>query len=172
MSFKDLVAARGPAGFNAAIPLGQLPVLDLGAPHGVVTQSASLLRWAGRKAGLYPADADAALRVDEVMDVAAEAGAKAPSAADAEEKRRLREAYADGPLAKYCAFLEARVGAAGGPFLAGAALSVGDLSVYWLTDMLVTGDFDYIPSSYLDKFPGLRAHHAAVKASDVFVKYA
>jgi len=50
VDFKQLAAARGPAGFNERVPLGQLPTLTL--PDGSVhVQSASVARWAGKKGG-------------------------------------------------------------------------------------------------------------------------
>lgn len=147
-------------------------MVDLGVPHGVVTQSLALLRWAAKKAGLYPDDADAALLVDEIMDVTSEVGNKAPQHSDAETKKKLREEYAAGPLAKYCTFLERKVKAAGGPFVAGAKMSVADISIYILTNMIATNDLDYVPATYLDAYPALLAHHAAVKNSEIVTKFA
>ena len=57
------------AGFGLVSDTWQngLPVLSIGKYD--YTQSLAQLRYAGKKSGLYPADAEAALAVDEVLDI-------------------------------------------------------------------------------------------------------
>ena len=80
-------------------PLGSLPILTL--PNSSVrAQTDALTRWAGKKAGLYPNDEDDALIVDEVITTSFEAFNKTPQASNDEEKKRLRQEYAEGFLSK------------------------------------------------------------------------
>lgn len=60
VEFKDWPA------FKLTTPAGTLPLLYLG-DGSVLTQSSAILRFVGTKAGLYPTDALAAARVDEVL---------------------------------------------------------------------------------------------------------
>lgn len=64
IDYKTLLEEREKS--PAAYPLGQVPTLTF--PDGrVVVQSGAILRWAGRKAGLYPREAerdDDALTID------------------------------------------------------------------------------------------------------------
>mmetsp|Transcript_11920 Transcript_11920/g.19756 ORF Transcript_11920/g.19756 Transcript_11920/m.19756 type:complete len:215 (-) Transcript_11920:108-752(-) len=144
-------------------PLGSVPILTL--PDGTVhTQTDALTRWAGKKAGLYPTSDDQALIVDEVVSTSFEALNKCPHAKDDDEKKKVREEYAQGFLTAAAKLLEQRVGI--GPWVVddGDDLTIADLSVYMLTDMIVQGQFDYVPASFiLEGFPGLAAHRERVK---------
>jgi glutathione S-transferase len=129
IGFPALVALKGEAGFSPAVPLGQLPIITL--PSGeVVTQSGAHFRWAAKKAGLYPADADAALLVDEVMHVCDEMSSKLPQHADKEVKKSMREAFVKDVMPKYMGFLEKKLAARGGKFFGGASIDVADLSLF------------------------------------------
>merc|ERR1740117_1897300 len=60
-----------------SMPMGYMPLLTL--PNGSqVHQADSMMRWAGRKAGLYPSDADTALFVDEMISTVYECLSKGP----------------------------------------------------------------------------------------------
>lgn len=63
-------------------------------------QSGALLRYAGRKSGLYPSDAYDALRVDEVVCVIDDVAASAPQDPDAAIKKAKREAWVTEKLPK------------------------------------------------------------------------
>jgi glutathione S-transferase len=54
-----------------------------------VGQSSALIRWAGKKSGLYPADPDQAVFCDEIMDSLAELKSKVPRPTDKEQVRYL-----------------------------------------------------------------------------------
>ena len=85
-------------------PLGSLPVLTL--EDGLqVTQTDSMLRWAAKKAGLYPSDETKALLCDELTFCVIEALSRCPPAAGDEGKAKRAE-YAAGLLAKICAHME------------------------------------------------------------------
>jgi len=124
----------------------------------------------GKKSGLYPEDDDAALIVDEVCATASEAINKAPQSKDPEEKKKLREEYAEGFLKTAFTMLSKRLDESG-PFLTGDDISIGDLSIYMLTDMIASGSFDYIDAKYLDNFPSIKTHQDNVKNSPLVTSY-
>lgn len=53
------------AEMKASTPYGSLPLLEVNGK--VYAQSEAILRFVGKKAGLYPSDNLAALKVDEIM---------------------------------------------------------------------------------------------------------
>ena len=95
ITFKELKAQ--PPSMDT-YPLGQVPVMSVDGT--TFTQSGALLRYAGRKSGLYPADAFDALRVDEVLCIVEELAASAPQDPDAAAKKAKREAWVVEKLPK------------------------------------------------------------------------
>ena len=86
-----------------------------------------------------------------------------------EEKKKAREEYAEGFLSTALKMLESRVK---GPFLIGEVLTIGDLSIVMLTDMIMVGDFDFVPTSLIkDNFPGLAAHHDRIMNHELVKDY-
>lgn len=151
-------------------PLGYLPILTL-EDGEVRTQTDALTRWAGKKSGLYPSNEEDALIVDEVITTSFEALNKTPMSKNEEEKKKLRTEYAEGFLSKALTLLQDRV-KAGNPWVAGSSLSVGDLTLVMLTDMIVTGNFDYVPPSLIvDGFPILAAHRDSVYNHELVKEY-
>ena len=64
VSYEEVARMRS----DEELPFGQVPVIEINGGKNR-SQSAALLRWAGKKAGLYPlADLDAQLAVDEAME--------------------------------------------------------------------------------------------------------
>ncbi|KAJ1484725.1 hypothetical protein T484DRAFT_1893874 [Baffinella frigidus] len=61
-----------------------LPILSVDGKE--FTQSVAALRYAGKKAGLYPADALAALAVDEILDITQDILTKTPMGEDQAKK--------------------------------------------------------------------------------------
>ena len=151
------------------------PTAFLTLPDGTrITQSESIARYVAQLCGngMYPSDPLQALIVDEASAVASEAASKAPQHSDANEKKRLREEYGKGFLAKAMALLEARVaGTSGGPFVLGATMTYADLILHGLVDMIVAGQFDYILPEYVQSYPHLVALNTAVAESDLVKAY-
>ena len=154
-------------------PFGSLPVLDVDTPAGVVTaaQSNAILRFVGRRAGLYPVDdAVRALKVDEAMDLGEDLyHLIGPSMVEQDAERRLamRKVLAEETLPRWAGFLERLLVANGRTgFVAGDSLTVADLKLHWIVDKLTNGTLDGIPASLLDGFPAIaawREHVVAVR---------
>merc|ERR1711920_220387 len=104
---------------------------------------------------------------DVVMDTCQDAMTKTPSDPDEKVKKEKREEYAAGKLKAYMNMLAGIISAKGGPFVLGSKLSTADLVMkYFIVDMIQSGDFDYVPAEYLNAWPELAAHGAAVEGSD------
>ena len=149
------------------MPLGSLPVLTL-TDGRRVTQTDAMLRWAGRAAGLYPSSADEALLVDEITFSVIDVLSKTPSAAGEEGKVKRTEYAESGLLFMVCTMLESKVG---DDWLSPSGMSVADLSVTTLVDMIVTDDFTHVPPSYMDGFPKLKALGERVHKSELVTSY-
>ena len=140
-------------------PFGQVPVLEV---DGVaVTQSDAMLRYAGKLAGLYPADAYQALLCDEVSFVVEEAGIKiGPTFRMAGEEQKLaRLALVNGSMPVYLAWLQKQLLAQGGEYFADKRLTVADLKVFVDVRGLNSGRWDHIPTDLVERVaPALNVH--------------
>jgi glutathione S-transferase len=156
---------------SGELPFGSLPVLDVATREGTVSaaQSNAILRFVGRKAGLYPTNDDLrALKVDEALDLGEDLyHLLSPSMAEADAARRMamRKVLAEETLPRWAGFLERLLVANGRTgFVAGAALTVADLKLYWIADKLTNGSLDGVPTSILDAFPTIVAWKKNVAA--------
>lgn len=140
-------------------PFGQVPTLTVDGVQ--ITQSDSMLRYAGKLAGLYPEDAYQALLCDEVAYVVEEAGVKmGPTyrmTGDAQKEARL--ALVHGSIPVYLRWLEQQLAAHGGEFFADNRLTVADLKVFVDVRTLNSGRLDHIPTDLVEQVaPKLNAH--------------
>ncbi len=160
---------------SGELPFGSLPVLDVMTPGGKISaaQSNAILRFAGRQAGLYPADdALRALKVDEALDLGEDLyDVIVPSIAEQDPERRtaMRKVLADETLPRWAGFLERHLVANGRTgIVVGDSLTVADLKLYWVGDKLTNGTLDGIPRTLLDRFEAVsawRRNVSAVRAS-------
>jgi glutathione S-transferase len=160
VSYEEVARLRN----NKELPFGQVPVLQIngGAMHG---QSSAILRWAGKKAGLYPPlaagaalnDEDAQFAIDEALEAIADihkclipawykhACARSPVSGGFYETTKLNDAQNEGVvIALNTELLPARfqqidtmvrATTTDGPFVCGAAMTIADISLY----VLITG---------------------------------
>ena len=127
-------------------PLKQVPVMEVDGE--TITQCNSLIRYAGKLAGLYPADTLQALHCDEAMDTVEDIICKIVPTLfiqDDEEKRIAREALAQGPIPLFLRRLETMLKERGGRYFAGNRLSVADFKVFLWIRNLQAGLLDHIP---------------------------
>jgi len=138
--------------FATALPLGQLPVLTVdGAAYA---QSAAQLRFAGKLAQLYPADAVEQLKVDEVLETVLEVLNKAPQSVDDGKKKALREQYAATHMRRLLALVDRRIAAHESGWSAGA-FSIADLAVFTTCNLISSGQFDHVGPDYCEQFAGV-----------------
>ncbi|MCB1929807.1 MAG: glutathione S-transferase family protein [Rhodocyclaceae bacterium] len=146
-------------------PLNQVPTLQIGGEQ--VTQSDAITRYAGKLAGLYPEDPVQALYCDEVMsaleDVTIRIGNTFGLAGDA--LKSAREALAADLLPRYLRWLDSRLEAHGGEYLADRRLTIADLKAFVLLGWLASGKLDHIPTDLVDTVaPKLAAYVARIAA--------
>jgi prostaglandin-H2 D-isomerase / glutathione transferase len=147
---------------KATTPFGGLPTLEVPG-KGVLSQSNAILGYIGREHGLLPADSFEAARHGAAMNAVEELRAEAATTGrdDAEEKRKAREAFAEGYFQRWAANLSAQIQ---GPFLGGDTISVADLKIFVAMRSYTKGVYDHIPATILDGFPKITGLIAAVEA--------
>ena len=158
---------------TGVFPFGAIPVLDIETDKGMVSaaQSNAILRFAGRLSGLYPQDdLIQALKVDEALDVAEDINQLlGPSMHedDIEKKLAMRKILVAEDLPEWAGYLEKLLTANGSTgYFVGNQLTVADLKLYWITDMLTNASLDGVPPSLLDGFSEIiawRKHIATVR---------
>ena len=152
------------------LPFGSLPVLDVETRDGTISsaQSNAILRFVGRRAGLYPTDDVRALKVDEALDLGEDLyHLLTPSMVEQNAERRMamRKVLAEETLPRWIGFLERLLVANGRTgFVAGDALTVADLKLHWIAEKLTNGTLDGIPTTVLDRFPAVTAWRKNVAA--------
>lgn len=142
-------------------PWGSLPLLRV-AGQGTLAQSNAILGYIGRAHGLLPADPWEAARHDAILCACEDLRVTFTPAlweTDPERRRELREAFVAGPLPQWARGVEGHLGE--GPWF-GASLGVADIKVFVLTRWFLSGILDHVPTTCLDAFPRLKAHHDAV----------
>lgn len=153
-------------------PFGQVPTLQVDGAQ--VTQCDSILRYAGRLAGLYPTDAYQALLCDEVMYVVEEAGVKlGPSfRMTGEAQKEARMALVTGSMPVYLAWLQKQLLAHGGEYFADNRLTVADLKVFVDVRGLNSGRLDHVPNDLVERVaPALNAHMQRIAQTPAVAQY-
>jgi glutathione S-transferase len=146
-------------------PWGALPVIDIDGDR--VSQSNAILRYAGKLTGLYPADALAALKVDEALDACDElvqaVGATIRETDDA-RKAAMRKIMAEETLPRDFARFEKLLDKQGSGWIAGPQMTIADLRLLHQVDKLTDGSLDGIPATILEPFKKLSAWRDRVRA--------
>jgi len=163
--FRELKAA-------GELPFGSLPVLDVETSAGTVSaaQSNAILRFVGRRAGLYPTDDPVgALKVDEALDLGEDLyHVIGPSIGeqDTEKRMAMRKVLAEETIPRWGGYFERLLAANGRTgFVVGDSLTVADLKLHWIIDKLTNGSLDGVPKTVLDRFPTVTAWRKNVAAA-------
>lgn len=160
------------AAVRKAAPLGKVPVMLV---DGVaVTQCDAMLRYAGKLAGLYPADAYQALLCDEVAYVVEEAGVTmGPTfGMKGDEQKAARLALVNGSIPVYLKWLQNQLQAHGGEYFADKRLTVADLKVFVDVRALNSGRWDHVPKDLVETVaPALNAHMNRVAQTPAVAAY-
>ena len=134
----------------------QTGIPELVLPNGkVYTQSLAMLRFAGKLANIYPTDEYKAFAVDVVCDTVHDLLAKAPGGSNEAEREKNRQIYSNGRMKAYMESLERTIQQERGKYTVGDDFTIADLDLYFLTNMISSGKFDYIPPSYLNTYPNM-----------------
>lgn len=152
-------------------PLNQVPTVTLNGEQ--ITQSSALLRYFGKAAGLYPADAYQALLCDEAMDGADDLtnNLTASFGLQGDALKAARDAFVAGPLPRYLHWLNEKLTKQGNYFADGR-MTIADLKVYMVTRWLASGQLDHVPADCVQKMaPQLAAHCERMAAEPAVVDY-
>ena len=156
IKFPEFVALKQ----QGAFPLGSVPVLAVdGFP---MTQTGAMLRYVARLGGtdLYPTDPMQAFIVDSAIDTFNDTLSHAllPSLFERDQAKKLemRAAFAAGPMTTVYRYAEGLLGRSEGPFLTGAALSIGDLVLAQSVLQIQSGTLDGLTSAMLEPYPRMR----------------
>ena len=155
-----------------ATPFGQVPTLEVDGVQ--VTQCDSILRYVGKLAGLYPADAYQALLCDEVAYVVEEAGVRmGPSfRMTGDAQKEARTALVNGSMPVYLRWLQNQLLAHGGQYFADNRLTVADLKVFVDVRGLNSGRLDHVPTDLVEKVaPALNAHMQRIAQTPAVAQY-
>jgi glutathione S-transferase len=139
-----------------------------------VTQCDAITRYAGKLAGLYPADPFQALLCDEVMYVVEEAGVKmGPSyRMTGEAQKAARLELVNGSIPVYLRWLQSQLLAHGGEFFADGRLTIADLKVFVDVRGLNSGRLDHIPTDLVEKVaPLLNTHMQRIAQTPAVAQY-
>lgn len=164
LKFPEFMEAKARGEF----PLGSVPMLEVDGVR--IVQTAAILRYVARVGdrSLYPDDAWAGLLVDSALDSFNDTLSHAllPSLFERDHAKKLamRAELAAGPMARVFAYVEGLVERSGGPFVAGAAMSIADLVVALQVLQVEKGGLDGLGPQHLEPYPRLRALAAAYLA--------
>ena len=144
---------------KAGYPFAAVPVLRVKDADGerVYAQSNAILRFVGRKAGLYPSDEVRAFQVDEILDAVEDVtNAMSPSISEKDEavKAEMRKTLATTTFPRYLKGIEEQLTANGpGPFAVGGEVTIADFKLYSMVRHLSSGVLDGIPKDIVDAYP-------------------
>mmetsp|Transcript_10317 Transcript_10317/g.21697 ORF Transcript_10317/g.21697 Transcript_10317/m.21697 type:complete len:215 (-) Transcript_10317:1680-2324(-) len=141
--------------------LRTLPMLVINDGEYVHCESSGILRYVGKKAGLYPGDDMEALKVDEASGALGALSAKI-SASIAEKddvvKTRMRKELSENTIPNALAALERLIEANKADkfaVFAGDRTCTFDLELFCFVRYLQRGILDGIPSAVVDQFPSV-----------------
>jgi glutathione S-transferase len=155
-----------------ATPFGQVPVMQVDG--AVVTQCDAIGRYAGKLAGLYPADPYQALLCDEVMYVVEEAGVKLGPTfrMTGDEQKEARLALVNGHMPLYLGWLQTQLLAHGGEYFADNRLTIADLKVFVDVRGLNSGRLDHVPTDLVERVaPALNKHMERITNTPAVQEY-
>lgn len=151
---------------RATTPFLQAPVLEIDGQ--ALTQCNTINRYTGKLAGLYPDDPLQAAYCDEVMDAIEDITVKVGRTLfiqDPEEKRRLREELAAGPIPLYVTRVGEMLARGGGDYFADRRLTVADLKAFVWIRHLRSGNLEHVPGDFPDRLaPNLVTHCQRIEA--------
>ncbi len=153
-------------------PLNQVPTLHVDGVQ--VTQSDAITRFAGKLAGLYPADNFQALLCDETLGALEDVNIKlgATFGLSGEALETARHALVSGALPQYLGWLSAQLDSHGGSYFADNRLTIADLKAFVLVRWLCSGKLDHIPADLVDTVaPKLKAHMQRIASTPAIAEY-
>ena len=166
ISFEEFMQTRASMRFTCA------PTLMIDGVE--VTQSNAMLRYVGKKAGLYPEDNMQALYCDEAMEAVEDLMHQVVHTfgLEGEELRVAREKLTEGWITTFVNGFAALLARGGGEYFADKRLTVADLKVYMQVRSLRSGTLDHVPTDLVDRLaPSLAEHEQRVAEDPIVAGY-
>ena len=142
---------------GTVIPHHQLPCLLV--DEHPIAQTGAIARFCGKLSGLYPKNDDLlAAQIDQVLDLATDITVLVASTGredNEHEKRRKREALADGELARKLTILEKNI-KPHCSWINGDSIGIEDIATWRLMGWLSSGSIDGIPVTILKNYPKIQ----------------
>ncbi|KAA1074283.1 hypothetical protein PGT21_003405 [Puccinia graminis f. sp. tritici] len=148
-------------------PFGQVPVLTVD-DKTMIPQEVAILHYVGRLTGLYPNDAEEAVKVDVIINLANDfySSMSVFYMPDNPGKEHLKKMVVDDKLPKLFGYLEKYLAKSGTTFSAGNKLTIADLRLYSIISSCQSGLLDGCPTHIVDKFPHVIKLFQAIDAHE------
>ena len=166
ISFEDFMKMRESTRFNS------VPTMEIDGK--VVTQTNAMLRYVGKKVGLYPEDEMQAFYCDEPMDAVEDLLHRIVGTfgLEGDELKQAREKLVAGWLTTFIKGLDELLARGGGEYFADNRLTVADLKVFVQTGSLASGFFDHVPTDIVEQIaPALAQHRDRIGADPIVTQY-
>lgn len=166
ISFPEFMQMRTTTRFNS------VPTMEIDGK--VVTQTNAMLRYVGKKVGLYPEDDLQAFYCDEPMEAIEDLLHRivATFGLEGEELKKAREELAAGWLTTFIRGLDELLTRGGGEYFADNRVTVADLKVFVQTRSLANGTLDHVPTDIVENLaPALAAHRDRIAADPIVTSY-
>ena len=166
ISFDEFIGMRESTRFNS------VPTMEIDGK--ILTQTNAMLRYVGKKAGLYPGDELQAFYCDEPMDAVEDMLHRivATFGLEGDELRKAREKLAAGWLTTFIEGLDELLTRGGGEYFADDRLTVADLKVFVQMISLATGTLDHVPTDIVEQVaPALARHRDRIAADPIVTAY-
>lgn len=153
-----------------SLPYGSVPVLTVDGFE--YAQSAAILRYCGRLAGLYPPDPVEAVRVDEVVDTIVDFVAgleKVGVETDPDDDETIVQMnllkFVNEGVPKFLGGLDKRLQVFGeGSWAVGDQMTIGDLAIYVCMLNIAAGAFDHMTMRPMQAYKRIVKSFEMVKA--------
>lgn len=166
ISFQEFMETRESTRFNS------VPTMEIDGTG--VTQTNAMLRYVGKKVGLYPEDELQAFYCDEPMEAIEDLLHRivATFGVEGDELKAARDELVAGWLTTFIKGLDELLTRSGGEYFADNRLTVADLKVFVQTRSLASGTLDHVPTDIVEKLaPALAAHRDRIAAHPVVTAY-
>ena len=166
ISFPEFAEMRGSTRFSS------VPTMEIDGT--VVTQTNAMLRYVGRKVGLYPEDELQAFYCDEAMEAIEDLLHRIVTTfgLEGDELKAAREELATGWLTIFIKGLDELLARGGGEYFADGRLTVADLKVFMQTRSLANGTLDHVATDIVDQIaPALAKHRDRIAADPIVTEY-
>ncbi|KAI0566412.1 Glutathione S-transferase [Gracilaria domingensis] len=154
------------------LPYGSLPTLVVGGES--YSHSPAILRYVGKKTGLYPEDDLVALRVDEIIDTVLDFfyGLEAIENKNAESYLDEVKNYLEDNVPRYLGGLDSRLEKFGdGPWAVGDSISIADLVIYVCVLYTQAEAFDQLTFAQVAHYSRLQESAEAVLQNPQVIKW-